>query len=119
MSNIHRGEDVYFECDIKANPAVYNVTWRHNVNIVIIVKLYFIIPPSSQGKRVDENVTNGIILGNQTLVLQAVDTDQAGLYTCVASNVVADGESNALLLDIKCKTGPGHECIFSSNYLPI
>ena len=43
MSNIHRGEDVYFECDIKANPAVYNVTWRHNVNIVIIVKLYFII----------------------------------------------------------------------------
>ena len=43
VSNIHRGEDVYFECDIKANPAVYNVTWRHNVNIVIIVKLYFII----------------------------------------------------------------------------
>ena len=49
-------------------------------------------------------MTNGIILGNQTLVLQAVDTHQAGLYTCVASNVVADGESNALLLDIKCKT---------------
>ena len=48
-------------------------------------------------------MTNGIILGNQTLVLQAVNTHQAGLYTCVASNVVADGESNALLLDIKCK----------------
>ena len=47
-------------------------------------------------------MTNGIILGNQTLVLQAVNTNQAGLYTCVASNVVADGESNALLLDIKC-----------------
>ena len=57
----------------------------------------------SQGKRVDENVTNGIILGNQTLVIQAVTTDHAGLYTCVASNVVADGESNALMLDIKCK----------------
>ena len=52
-------------------------------------------------------MTNGIILGNQTLVLQAVNTDQAGLYTCVASNVVADGESNALLLDIKCKTSAG------------
>ena len=48
-------------------------------------------------------MTNGIILGNQTLVLQAVNTSQAGLYTCVASNVVADGESNALHLDIKCK----------------
>ena len=52
-------------------------------------------------------MTNGIILGNQTLVLQAVNTHQAGLYTCVASNVVADGESNALLLDVKCKNGGG------------
>ena len=60
-----------------------------------------------QGKRVDENVTNGIILGNQTLVIQAVNTSHAGLYTCVASNVVADGESNALMLDIKCKSDPG------------
>ena len=52
-------------------------------------------------------MTNGIILGNQTLVLQAVNTHQAGLYTCVASNVVADGESNALLLDVKCKNRGG------------
>ena len=39
VNSIHLGEDVYFECDIKANPPVYNVTWRQNVNIVIMVKL--------------------------------------------------------------------------------
>ena len=32
-SNIHLGDDVYLECDIQANPAIYNVTWRHNVSI--------------------------------------------------------------------------------------
>ena len=30
-SDIHLGDDVYFECEIRANPATYNVTWRHNV----------------------------------------------------------------------------------------
>ena len=30
-SDIHLGDDVYFECEITANPATYNVTWRHNV----------------------------------------------------------------------------------------
>ena len=59
---------------------------------------------SLQGKRLEENVTEGVILGNQTLVLQSVELDQAGLYTCVASNTVADGESNALHLDIKCRS---------------
>ena len=48
-------------------------------------------------------MTEGVILGNQTLVLQSVELDAAGLYTCVASNTVADGESNALHLDIKCR----------------
>ena len=48
-------------------------------------------------------MTEGVILGNQTLVLQSVELAAAGLYTCVASNTVADGESNALHLDIKCR----------------
>jgi hypothetical protein len=56
-----------------------------------------------QGKRVDENVSNGVLIGNQTLVLQKIKLSDAGLYTCVASNVVADGESNAVMLDIKCE----------------
>lgn len=81
--NIKEGDDVYFECHVKSNPQIYSVTWRHN------------------GKFVDEDLARGIIIGNQTLVLQAVARPYAGLYTCVASNQEGDGESNAQYLNIK------------------
>ena len=62
-----------------------------------------IITTTFQGKFLMENVTAGVIVGNQTLALQRVQREQAGLYTCVASNTEGDGESNALYLDVKCK----------------
>ncbi|XP_025160215.1 hemicentin-2 isoform X10 [Harpegnathos saltator] len=82
-SAIREGIDVYFECNIKSNPWVYKVSWRHNGN-----PLY-------------HNAATGTIISNQSLVLQSVTRSRAGIYTCIGNNQEGDGESNPLNLDIK------------------
>nr|XP_045585149.1 nephrin-like [Procambarus clarkii] len=82
-SIIKEGDDVYFECKIEANPRATRVSWRHN------------------DKPLDHDVPAGVIISNQSLVLQKVVRAQAGRYTCHAHNLVGDGGSNSLRLDIK------------------
>ncbi|XP_042882471.1 nephrin-like [Penaeus japonicus] len=82
-SNIKEGDDVYFECAIEANPKVSLVSWRHNNHVL------------------SHNVSAGVIISNQSLVLQRVVRAWAGLYSCHAHNLVGDGNSNSLRLDVK------------------
>nr|XP_053649962.1 hemicentin-2-like [Cherax quadricarinatus] len=82
-SNIKEGDDVYFECEIEANPRVSHVSWRHNNEVLV------------------HNVTSGVIISNQSLVLQRVVRAHAGRYSCHAHNVVGDASSNFLRLDVK------------------
>lgn len=34
--DIEEGDDVYFECKVRANPDAYKVVWKHNVSVLII-----------------------------------------------------------------------------------
>ena len=34
-SNIKEGDDVYFECSVRANPKPYKISWRFNVSAKI------------------------------------------------------------------------------------
>ncbi|XP_056646735.1 hemicentin-1-like [Diorhabda sublineata] len=81
-NTIREGTDVYFDCILKAHPAVYRVDWRHN------------------GKLLSNNVNAGIIITNQSLVLQGVSRSTAGNYTCVGFNTEGDGKSNPFYLNV-------------------
>ena len=39
--NIKEGDDVYFECKVRANPEHHKITWRHNVSLNCL--LFYII----------------------------------------------------------------------------
>lgn len=88
-SDIEEGDDVYFQCRIESNPPAYKVIWKHN------------------GLPIQHNAKNGMILSNQerfsNLALQSLNRTQSGNYTCFASNVEGDGESNILQLRIMYK----------------
>lgn len=84
-SRIKEGDDVYFECNIDAKPAIYKTSWWFN------------------GVELKQNVREGIIMGNRSLVLQSLTTDNTGLYACQAANSVGRAMSNSVDLDIKYK----------------
>lgn len=89
-STIREGSDVYFECNIKANPRVTELGWIFN------------------GKPLFSN-NPGIIMINQSLVLQKVKKDHRGYYRCIASNTEGEGKSKDVHLKVQyapvCKEG--------------
>ncbi|ERL85567.1 hypothetical protein D910_02986, partial [Dendroctonus ponderosae] len=81
--DIKEGDDVYFECNIRANPKAYKLSWFHNN-----VEIY-------------QNMTAGVILSDQSLVLQNVVRATGGEYTCIATNTEGKGSSNPVNLSVK------------------
>ncbi|XP_076366227.1 protein turtle homolog A-like [Tachypleus tridentatus] len=88
---VEEGNNVHFECIVKANPLVSEINWQFN------------------GKRFVSNFSKGIIINNHTLELQLVKRVMAGRYRCEATNVEGHGISEEVILRINhtpvCKEG--------------
>ncbi|XP_064086083.1 uncharacterized protein LOC135201135 [Macrobrachium nipponense] len=65
---IKEGEDVYFECVIKANPPETRVLWLH------------------QGVELQTDLTRGVLAQGKNLVLQKVSRHARGKYQCRVTN---------------------------------
>ncbi|XP_043226063.1 hemicentin-1-like [Amphibalanus amphitrite] len=94
QDRIKEGDDVYFECSIRANPPVYKTEWRHNNRVLL------------------HSVRDNIIISNYSLVLQDVKRFSSGVYLCVGSNAEGSVDSNPVFLDVKfppvCQQGLQH-----------
>lgn len=82
-SNIKEGNDVYFECKVKSHPRHYKITWKRN------------------GETLYHDVGSGIIISNQSLVVQRVTRADSGRYTCHVFNSEGEGISEEVSLSVK------------------
>ncbi|KAL1418883.1 hypothetical protein MTO96_005583 [Rhipicephalus appendiculatus] len=80
------GKARQFGARTSVNPAASEVGWKF------------------EGKPLYSNVKQGIIISNQSLVLQKVRRESRGHYQCDAANVEGEGESDRLLLRVHCES---------------
>ncbi|XP_045127549.1 uncharacterized protein LOC123514035 isoform X2 [Portunus trituberculatus] len=89
---LKEGDDVYFTCSVDANPPAAAVTWYHEGRVQV------------------QNMTSGVILTGESLVLQKVSRRRAGEYRCQATNSFASVTSSPVTLRIRyrpqCLTTP-------------
>ncbi|XP_068619404.1 nephrin-like [Battus philenor] len=81
--HIKEGEDVYFECNVKANPKVSRLTWYKGT------------------KEIPQNSSAGVIFSDQSLVLQGVNRSSSGEYSCLAYNSEGSATSNTVTLQVR------------------
>ncbi|KAF2354031.1 Fibronectin type III [Trinorchestia longiramus] len=83
LTNIKEGDDVYFDCHIKAHPPASKITWAFD------------------GKELEQNVSAGVMVVGKSLVLQRVTRRQAGVYFCSAANSQGYNSSKPVMLNVK------------------
>lgn len=82
LQTLQEGNDIYFDCLIKANPRSNQaLIWRFNDRV---------LKPSP-----------GVIQSNQSLVLQKVNRKQSGVYRCEVTNSQGTTLSNPIALNIR------------------
>ncbi|KAJ8726697.1 hypothetical protein PYW07_001395 [Mythimna separata] len=81
--DIKEGDDVYFECHVRANPPARKLSWLHD------------------DRPLAHNATARVFHSNQSLVLQKVTRHSSGRYACSALNAEGETVSNELLFRVK------------------
>ncbi|KAK8381228.1 hypothetical protein O3P69_008236 [Scylla paramamosain] len=79
-SQLMEGNDVFFECQVKANPSVLRLYFYHN------------------GAEVVQDLTAGVVVSGRMLVMRRLRREQSGYYTCAAANQEGHNTSNAVHL---------------------
>ncbi|KAK4318899.1 hypothetical protein Pmani_010128 [Petrolisthes manimaculis] len=91
-SLLKEGDDVYFTCTVDANPPATSLVWFHEDVLQV------------------QNVSAGVIISRDSLVVQKVQRARAGQYRCRAANTLAATISNPVTLKIRyrpeCRTTP-------------
>ncbi|XP_023943421.1 hemicentin-2-like [Bicyclus anynana] len=82
-NDIKEGDDVYFECNIRANPKEHRISWYHNDQLVT------------------QNMSSGVFISTKSLVLQKVTKKDGGLYACRAANQIGESSSQAVYLRVQ------------------
>ncbi|KAG9509950.1 Cell adhesion molecule 2, partial [Fragariocoptes setiger] len=102
-THIREGNDVYFECSVRAAPATYEIRWWHD------------------GRELDAATRTppGVIVSNHSLVLQRVQRQQRGRYTCSAVNNQGEGHSAPVHLRIQHAPSSIAASSSASTLLPI
>ncbi|GFT48765.1 nephrin [Trichonephila clavipes] len=81
--HIREGSDVYFECNIQANPPITEFRWRFQSHIL------------------EHDPLSGIVIRNHSLLIHSVSRENRGRYQCVAENNLGRGKSEEVSLRIQ------------------
>ncbi|KAH9414353.1 hypothetical protein DERP_012000 [Dermatophagoides pteronyssinus] len=110
--DIVEGNNVYFECDIKANPYVTTFGWKLNGQILDILNTSTWTSsssslPSSSSLSLNSTTTtatkkiNGIEMRNTSLLVTNVNHEHYGHYQCFANNRIGSSQSESVFLNVK------------------
>jgi len=83
LERIEEGHDVYFECNIDANPPANSIMWQHN------------------GQTLFPTEDSHILDSDNILAIQSVRINHSGNYSCSAKNELGAAGSGFLAVNVK------------------